>query len=222
MTKSILSRQFKEDKKLPFLYLITSRKLCRPNPIDEVVHQALDAGIRFVQLREKDLNSHDLYILANKIKTLTGKYGAYLLINDRIDIALAIDAEGVHLPESSLPVEKARKLLGEDKIIGKSMHLPVLLNEKDYSCIDFVVLSPIFNSGWKTHKSETIGMDKLKKIIPAIPISVYGLGGIKPDNINELKDAGISGAAVLSGIVKAPDIKKKVEEYLKFIKTTQE
>jgi len=215
MTESRLSGPFKEDKKLPFLYLITNRNICCPKPLEEVVLEALDNGIRFIQLREKDLNSRDLYILAKKIKNLTDKFRAYLLINERIDIALAINAEGVHLPEAGLPLEEARKLLGNNKIIGKSTHIPLSLSSNDYSCIDFVTLSPVFNPGGKDYKAETIGISNLKKTISEIPVPVYALGGIKPDHIIELKRAGASGIAVSSGIMKADDIKNKVEEYLK-------
>lgn len=214
MTESKSLRRFKEDKKLPFLYLITNRKLCHPKPLEEVICKALDTGVRFIQLREKDLNSLDLYILAKKIKTLTSKYRAYFLINERIDIALAIDAEGVHLPEASLPVVKARKLLGNKKIIGKSTHLPISLSNRDYACIDFITLSPVFNAGGKDYKLKTIGINRFKKTIITIPVPVYGLGGIKPNHINELKNAGVSGIAISSGIMKAFDLKKKAKEYL--------
>lgn len=212
MTESKLSRQFKEDKKLPFLYLITNRKLCHPKPLEEVIHKALDAGIRFVQLREKDLNSLDLYILANKIKNLTDKYRAYLLINDRVDIALSIEAEGVHLTETSLPTKKVRRLLGNNKIIGKSIHLPISLTQKGFTDIDFVTLSPVFKG--KEYKTEIIGMDRLKKAVSTIPVPVYALGGVTPDYVKKLRNAKVYGIAVSRGILEASDIKKSVEEYL--------
>ncbi len=203
------------DKKLPFLYLITNRKLCHPKPFEEVISEALDSGIRFIQLREKDLNSRDLQILTEKIKTLTSKYKAMLLINGNVDVALAVDADGVHLPEASMPVAEVRKRLGKNKLIGKSIHLPLSLSDGDYNCIDFVTLSPVFNPGEKDYSPETIGIERLKEIVPALPVSVYALGGIKPNHIIELKRAGASGIAVSSGIMKADDIKNKVEEYLK-------
>lgn len=214
MTELKLSKQFREDEKFPFLYLISNRKLCHPKPLEEVILEALDSGIRFIQLREKDLNSNDLYNLSKKIKTLTNKYGAYLLINDRIDIALAINADGVHLPEACLPVAKVRKLLGKKKIIGKSLHVPVSLNDMDYAEIDFVTISPVFKPGGKAYKPKTIGTSRLKNIISTIPVPVYCLGGVKPYHIDELKNAGASGIAVSSGIIKTSDIKKKVKQYL--------
>ncbi len=215
MTELRLSRLFKEDRNLPFLYFITNRKLCYPKPLEDVVHKSLDVGIRFVQLREKDLNSLDLYNLAKKIKSLTTKYGAHLLINDRVDIALAIEAEGVHLPVASLPLAKIRQLLGNNKIIGKSIHLPNSLNDKDITGIDFVTLSPVFKSAeGKVYKTKTIGIHRLKKAISTIPVPVYALGGVQPGNINELKNVGVSGIAVSGGIMKASDIKKKVGEYI--------
>lgn len=215
MTESKLSGPFREDKILPFLYLITNRKSCYPKPLEEAVLEALDSGIRFIQLREKDLDSRDLQILAEKIKPLASKYKATLLINGNIDIVLAVDTDGVHLPEVSMPVAEVRKLLGNDKIIGKSTHLPLSLNDNDYKCIDFVTLSPVFNPGEKDYKAETIGINNLKKAIPEILVTVYALGGIQPTHIIELKSIGVSGIAVSSGIMKAPDIKKRVEEYLK-------
>lgn len=214
MTESKLSRLFKEDKKLPFLYFITNRKLCYPKPLEEVIHKALDAGIRFVQLREKDLNSLDLYILAKKVKNLTDQYGAYLLINDRVDIALSIEAEGVHLTETSLPTEKVRRLLGNNKIIGKSIHLPIAISKKGFTDIDFVTLSPVFNNPGKEYKTKIIGIDRLKKAVSITPVPVYALGGITPDNVKKVRNAKVYGIAVSSGILKASDIKKSVEEYL--------
>ena len=214
MTESKLSGPSREDKKLPFLYLITNRKLCHPKPLEEVILEALDSGIHLIQLREKDLNSRDLHILAEKIKTLTSKYKALLLINGNIDIALAVDADGVHLPEAGMSVAEVRKRLGNNKLIGKSIHLPLALSDDDYNCIDFVTLSPVYSPGEKDYNPETIGIERLKKIVPGIPVPVYALGGIKPNHIIELKRAGVSGIAVSSGIMKAPDIKKRVEEYL--------
>ena len=211
---SKLSRPFKVVKQLPFLYLITNRKLCHPKPLEEVIFKALDAGLRFVQLREKDLNSVDLYNLAKKIKALTNKYKAYLLINDRIDIALAIDAEGVHLPEGSLPVAKARELLGVDKILGKSIHYPISLNKREFAHIDFVSLSPVFNTKGKNYTYKPIGIDQFKKTVSTAPVPVYGLGGIKPGNIKDLKISGASGIAISNGIMTASFIKKTVKEYL--------
>ncbi len=211
-----MSQQVKQlNNKIPFLYLITNRKFCHPKPFEDVILEALDSGIRFIQLREKDLNSRALHILAEKIKTLTSKYKAFLLINGNLDIALAVDADGVHLPEEGVPVVEVRKRLGKNKLIGKSIHLPLSLSDDDYNYIDFVTLSPVFNPGEKDYKVETIGISNIKKTIPRIPVPVYALGGIKPNHIIELKRAGASGIAVSSGIMKAPDIKKKVEEYLK-------
>ncbi len=212
MTESRLSRPFKEDK-LPFLYLITNRKRCHPKPLEEIVFKALDSGIRFIQLREKDLNSLDLYRLAKKIKKLTSKYKAVLLINDRLDIALAVDAEGVHLPEAGMPASEARKLIGNDKIIGKSLHLPISLSHSDYRFIDFVTLSPVYDPGEKEYQVTTIGINQLKKSILDIPVPVYGLGGIEPGHLSGLKNTGVSGIAVSRGIMNAVDVEKKVKEY---------
>tara|TARA_B100000315_G_scaffold37340_1_gene31934 strand:+ start:8468 stop:9097 length:630 start_codon:yes stop_codon:yes gene_type:complete len=203
------------NKKLPFLYLITNRKSCHPKPLEEVILEALHSGIRFIQLREKDLNSRDLHILAKKIKTLTDRYKALLLINGNVDIALAVDADGVHLPEARMPVAEVRKRLGNNKLIGKSIHLPISLSDDDYNYIDFVTLSPVYSPGGKNYKAETIGVCNLKKTISEIPVPVYALGGIKPNHIIELKRAGASGIALSSGIMQAENIKKRVKEYLK-------
>jgi thiamine-phosphate pyrophosphorylase len=215
MTESKLSGPSREDKKLPFLYLITNRKLCHPKPLEEVISEALDSGIRFIQLREKDLNSRDLHVLAGKIKPLTDKFKAILLINGNVDVALAVDADGVHLPEASMPVAEVRKRLGKNKLIGKSAHLPLSLSDDDYNYIDFVTLSPVFNPDKKDYNPETIGIERLKKIVTGLPVPVYALGGIKPNQIVKLKRVGVSGIAVSSGIMKVPDTKNKVEEYLK-------
>lgn len=213
MTKLKLSGPSRGDKKLPFLYLITNRKLCHPKPLEEVVLESLDAGISFIQLREKDLNSRDLCLIAKKIRLLTNKYKAYFLINGNINIALEVEADGVHIPDSGIPAAGVRRSLGNNMIIGKSAHIPLSPNNNDYEYIDFVTLSPVFNPGGKDYNAETIGINGLKKNIPTIPVPVYALGGIKPNYINDLKETGVSGIAVSSAIMKATDIKKTVEEY---------
>ncbi len=202
------------------LYLITDRHQTGGRPLLDVVRQSLEGGVRIVQLREKDLSGAELYRLAAELRGLTREFGAGLLINDRLDIALAVEADGVHVGIKSLPVAAARRVLGQGKIIGYSAHAvdEALCAQADGA--DFVTFGPLYHTPSKVAYGEPCGVKKLAEAAALLEIPVIALGGISPVNITEALSANIHGIAVISAVLAAPDprtatatLMKKIEEY---------
>ena len=171
-------------------YAITDRKQF-VRPFEEQIKRMLDKGIRMFQLREKDLPSDELFFLAEKMFHLLQGYDAIFLINDRVDIAVASGANGVHLPEKSIPVEVVKHKF-PDLIVGKSCHsLEGALKAQEKGA-DYITFSPIFSS---PGKGNPVGIEKLKEVVDRVSIPVYALGGINESNIKEVLETGVFGVA---------------------------
>lgn len=202
------------------LYLITDRHQTDGRPLINVVHAALDGGVKAVQLREKDLPVRDLFRLAAELRSLTNKYNARLIINDRPDIAMAVEADGVHLGANSLPVAAVRHILGNDKIIGYSAHAISEARQAQTDGTDFVTFSPVFYTPSKASYGAPCGVNSLQEAVTSLKIPVIGLGGIRLENLKETLTAGVNGIAVISAILTAADpraatasLLEKIEEY---------
>jgi thiamine-phosphate pyrophosphorylase len=202
------------------LYLITNRHQTGGRKLEDVVSAALEGGVRLVQLREKDLCSADLFRLATKLRILTNRYGARLLINDRLDIALACGADGVQLGISTLPVVAARHLLGTRMVIGYSAHSIDEALRVQTEGADFVTFGPVYATPSKADFGAPCGVMKLAEAAAALDIPVYALGGIKLDNSVAALKAGARGIAVISAILAAENphsaaalLRTKIEEY---------
>lgn len=165
----------------------------------------MEGGIRAVQLREKDLEGGDLFRLAEKTRALCERCGAALLINDRVDVALAVDAAGVQLGKLSLPIASARRLLGPDKWIGASIHSLEEVGPVVRGGANFLVFGPIYFTPSKAKFGTPQGLASLKNITAASRVPVYAIGGISARDICELRAAGARGIAVISSIVGATD-----------------
>lgn len=193
-------------KRLDFnLYLITDRTQTGSVRLLDVVDDALKGGVRGIQLREKDLTSRELYELAYDLRKLTVKYNARLIINDRIDIALAVDADGVHLGYNSMPIHRARKLLGSSKLIGLSCHNQVNAIMAQENGADFITFGPVYYTPSKANYGKPVGIEKLETACHLLDIPVFALGGIKKENIEEVMTAGASGIALVSAIIASDD-----------------
>jgi len=209
------------DAPLPKLYLITDGlQRGGDKEKDELltkIEAALRGGVRLVQLREKSLKGGDLLMLAKRLRALTKDYGASLLINDRVDIALACEADGVHLTASSFSPAEARRLQGEKGLIGVSTHSreQALAAQKDGA--DFITLGPVFFTPSKAAFGEPLGLAAFKEITGSLDLPVYALGGVKKNNIKETLGAGAGGVSMISGILAAADITKAAREALKKI-----
>lgn len=187
------------------LYLVTDRNNTRGREISRVVEEALKGGVKAVQLREKDLTSRDLYAIAYELRKLTAHHDARLFINDRIDIALAVGADGVHLGTSSIPVHRARKILGDKRMIGVSCHNRISALNAQEKGADFITFGPVFYTPSKAAYGDPVGVDKLAEIVELLQIPVYALGGVNRKNVSQVIEAGAHGIALISAILAADD-----------------
>lgn len=185
-----------------FLTLITDRNLCN-QPFLNVVKSALKGGVKTVQLREKGLTTYELYSLACELRKITLDFKASFIINDRVDIALAVEADGVHLGWQSLPFPLARKFLGFEKLIGISTHnRQEVLQAQSYKA-DYITFSPIFSTPSKAGLLEPVGPEEIQKIKNEVKMPVIALGGIHEENVETVLEKGADGIAVISSIMHA-------------------
>ncbi len=170
-----------------------------------------------MQLREKDLSGRELFLLAEKTKELCAKYGAVLFINDRIDVALAVDADGVQLTNLSVPVHAARELLGERKLIGVSTHALKEAQSAARAGANFVLFGPVYFTSSKAAYGVPQGLELLKEVAQNVPCPVYAIGGINAQNAGAVKEAGARGIALISAILSAANPKQAAEELTRLV-----
>jgi thiamine-phosphate pyrophosphorylase len=197
------------------LYLITDRTQTKGRDLLWLIEQALDAGVKAIQLREKDLAGRDLFLLAEKASQLCRNYGSSLFVNDRLDIALAVNAAGVQLGNASVPIALARQLLGAQKMIGVSTHSFNEAMEAQRQGADFVLFGPVYFTPSKAAYGAPQGLDKLKEIVGKISLPVYAIGGIKLENILDLRSIDVSGVALISAIMSSDAPKKATSDLLR-------
>lgn len=198
------------------LYLITDRKLFTDHSsLFTAVEEALKSGLKAVQLREKDFGARDLLGMAYKMRELTKTYQARLFINDRVDIALAVEADGVHLGRESIPAHAVKKTFKDRLIIGVSTHSLDEAVDAEKGGADFVTLGPVYHTPSKMKYGEPIGIELLRSIKGKISIPVFAIGGIRIDKVGEVKDAGADGLALISAILTAENIRETTEKFLR-------
>ncbi len=184
------------------VYLVTDHKGKREEEILKTIEEALEGGTSIIQIREKTASTKDFYNLALKIHELTQKYDVPLIINDRIDIALAIDAEGAHIGQDDMPAAIARKILGEDKIIGVSASTIEEAKKAEADGADYIGTGAVFPTATKDD-APCITKEDLEEIVKSINIPVVAIGGLTLENAGQLKDTGIAGFSVVSAIMSA-------------------
>lgn len=187
------------------VYLVTDREFSRGRSNREIVEAAVRGGVSAVQLREKDLDTRSFLEQGLKIRDLLRSAGVPLIINDRIDIALALDADGVHLGQSDMPADIARSLLGPGRIIGLSVEEPAHLSPRETSSVDYLGVSPIFLTPTKTDLSTAWGIEGLRKARAMTDLPLVAIGSIKQENAREVITAGADCVAVVTAITAAED-----------------
>lgn len=195
------------------LYLVTDRRWLGGRRLDESVEQAILGGATLVQLREKEISSREYLDLAVKVKAITDRYDVPLIVNDRIDIALAVDADGVHVGPEDLPVPVVRRLLGPDRIIGASASSVEEALSLQAQGADYLGVGAIFPTTTK-QATEKVSLEELGRIKSAVRIPVTAIGGIGAENASEVMKTGVDGVAVVSTIMNQPDIREATRNLL--------
>ncbi len=197
------------------IYLVTDRRQTAGRPLLVVIEQALAAGVRAVQLREPDLPTRELLDLAKDLRALTSKHRAQLLINDRLDLALAVGADGVHLRASSLPVAAARRVMGPERLVGVSTHSVDEVMRAQQDGADFAVLGPIYDTPSKRGFGAPIGLGAIEKAAAECRIPLFAIGGVSPSRAVELRRAGASGVALISAVLSVPAVGEATADLLR-------
>lgn len=195
------------------LYVCTDRDIMTTDTLEEAVELAIKGGATIIQLREKDCTSREFYELALSIKDITDAYEVPLIINDRLDIALAVHADGVHLGQSDIPVQVARNVMGPNCIVGATANTLEKAKEAWQSGANYLGVGDVFGSATK-NDTKPVELKELKKICDTVKIPVVAIGGISKKNIHLLKDTGVAGVAVISAVLGQTDITAAAEELI--------
>ena len=193
------------------LYLVTDRMLMSTKTLGEAVEQAVIGGCTMVQLREKEILSLDFYVLASEMKKITDRYGIPLIINDRIDIAMAVGAAGVHIGQKDIPADIARKVIGKDMLLGVSAVSAAEAVNAAKAGADYLGVGAMFPTGTKPDAG-FVSMEELERIRKAVDIPIVVIGGISKENAMLFQPMGIDGLAVVSAVIAQPDIKKSAAD----------
>ena len=196
------------------IYLVTDDGCLQGRALIDCVREALEGGVTLVQYRAKTASSAEMYAEALQLKALCDSFKVPLIINDRLDIAMAVGAAGVHLGQDDLPCAAARKLLGEDYIIGVSAHNPAEAKTALQSGADYLGCGAVFGTATKADVKK-LGTEGLTAICREKGLPVVGIGGVTADNYREVRAAGADGAAIVSGILAQPDIRTTVRAIAK-------
>lgn len=191
------------------IYLVTDDGCLQGRALIDCVCEALEGGVTLVQYRAKTASSAEMYAEALQLKALCDSFNVPLIINDRLDIAMAVGTAGVHLGQDDLPCAAARKILGEDYIIGVSAHNPAEAKAALQSGADYLGCGAVFGTATKADVKK-LGTDGLAAICREKGLPVVGIGGVTADNYREVRAAGADGAAIVSGILAQPDIRATV------------
>ena len=196
------------------IYLVTDEKACNRKDLYKCIEESIKGGVKIVQLREKNISTKDFYEKALKVKEICKSYGVLFIINDRLDIAQIVKADGVHLGQSDMPIEKAREILKDKFLIGATARNIEEAKKAELLGADYIGSGAIFGTYTKDN-AKKLEMEELKKIVTSVKIPVFAIGGINVDNVGSLKNIGLQGICSVSGILSEKDCKKAVELMLK-------
>ena len=204
------------------LYVITGDCWSKGRSLTEVAAQAIAGGAKIIQLREKELSARSLVEAGLCIRELTRKAGVPFIVNDRVDIALAVEADGVHIGQDDLPLRAVRGMLGSQKAIGVSVHTLAEAREAEREGADYLGVGPVFATGTKADAQAPVGLAMLKELKKAVRIPCVAIGGIKQENVAEVIRTGADGAAVITAVVGAEDVRAAADRLTKLIRDTKE
>ena len=196
------------------LYIILDPSVYPARSLVEVLRIAAEAGAQLFQYRNKNASMKDAYVEALALRLAAAEEGVLFIVNDRCDLALAVDADGVHLGQGDLPLDLARKVMGSNKLIGISTHNPAQVREASAGQPDYLGFGPIYKPGSKQDHDPVVGLEGLRSIRSLTSIPVFAIGGIQVDQVGEVMRAGARGVAVISAILKASDISGAVKGLL--------
>lgn len=202
------------------LYAILDRAASRGRDLREILDAVIAGGCRMVQLREKEWSTRQLLPLAQELRDRTGKAGVTFIVNDRLDVALAVEADGLHVGQDDLPAPIARRLLRPGMILGVSSHSRDQARQAEADGADYVAVGSIYPSGTKP-AYELVGVELLRQIRPLLHVPLVAIGGITPGNVGEVIRAGADGVAVISALCAAPDPAQAVRAFLERIRATR-
>jgi thiamine-phosphate pyrophosphorylase len=190
------------------LYFIVDRALAGRRNVEQIVRDALAGGVTAIQLREKHMSTKPLIAWANKLKAIVSEFGIPLIINDRIDVAVAVDADGVHLGQDDAPIDVARKLLGADKIIGLSAHTRKEALDAEKTGADYIGVGTVFSTSSKKDIQKIIGTSGLNRIRKNVSLPMVAIGGVNENNLTQVMKTGVDGVAIISAIMNSSNPKQ--------------
>lgn len=196
------------------LYVILDAQTAGTSALPELMRQALAGGARLFQYRDKDASMRDAFERAGPLRTLARDHGGLFLVNDRCDLALAVDADGVHLGQDDLPLAMARAILGPHKVIGLSTHRPEQVIEGTAAGASYLGYGPIFKPGSKTDHEPIVGIEGLRQVRSLTTLPIFAIGGITLEQVSAVIDAGADGVAVISSLAGANDVSETTRAFI--------
>lgn len=199
------------------LFVVTDRQQTKGRPLVPLLQRMLSVAAPAIQLRERDLPVRELVALARDVQALMALHQSQLLINDRIDVALALEGVGVHLRSNSLPVSVARQVLGPDRLLGISVHGVEEAVQAEAQGADYVILGPIYETPSKQAFGPPLGLQTLEKACRSVRLPIVGIGGVTAARAREMRQAGAFGVAVITAILSAADVESATRELLEAV-----
>ena len=214
---STMKKEFKLD-----VYFVTDRSLSKGRPIEDIVAAAVKGGATIIQLREKECSTREFIDIGHRVKDILAPYKVPLIINDRLDVALAIDADGIHVGQSDMPWDIARHYLGHDKIIGLSVESVQDARDAEQLDVDYLGVSPIYFTPTKSDLKRELGLAGLRKIKSFSRFPLVGIGGLNASNAADVIKNGGDGVAVVSAICAADDPESATRELVEIVYSAKE
>jgi thiamine-phosphate pyrophosphorylase len=203
------------------LYLLLDPAVCPGRSLVDVLNEAADHGVRLFQYRDKHATMREAYRLGGELRRASADVDAVFIVNDRCDLALALDADGVHVGQTDMPVTEARALLGRDKIVGISTHTPEQVAAAVQDRPDYIAYGPVFSTSSKSDHEVVVGIHGLREIRPLASVPLFAIGGISAERVPEIVQAGADGVAVISAVLQVPSIGRAVDDFMaRFGKST--